>query len=365
MAEYIIQPMEIRSPFLFTTCQVGAEKALKEEIARDYPELKFSFSRPGFLTFKSPSELPPDYELRAVFARAYGLSLGKVKTLPELLEKARGLGIGKPRLHLFERDLHPHSEEPMGYEKGARARILRAEIEALPGFAEVFEKDPFAAAGDWVFDAVVVEENEFWWGVHQHSPLHSRAPGADPGFVLPEDAPSRAYLKLEEALDWSGAPLKAGDHAVEIGSAPGGASLALLRRGVNVVGIDPGEMDPRVLRFRGGARFEHIMRPVATVPREELPESVEWLLLDMNVEPRISLFSVDRLATRMSDTLLGMILTVKLNQWDFAKQVPHWLEHVRLMGMSKVRATQLAHSGREIVIYGITRKGLSRAVKGS
>ena len=39
----------------------------------------------------------------------------------------------------------------------------------------------------------------------------------------PIEAPSRAYLKVEEALRWAGAmiELRAGDTALEIGSAPG------------------------------------------------------------------------------------------------------------------------------------------------
>ena len=39
----------------------------------------------------------------------------------------------------------------------------------------------------------------------------------------PIEAPSRAYLKVEEALRWAGAmiELRTGDTALEIGSAPG------------------------------------------------------------------------------------------------------------------------------------------------
>ena len=50
------------------------------------------------------------------------------------------------------------------------------------------------------------------------------------GFVLlaalPTDAVSRAYLKMQEALLWSEFNLNPGERCVEIGSAPGGASLA-------------------------------------------------------------------------------------------------------------------------------------------
>ena len=51
--------------FLFVTCQVGAEKAVKGEVAQRWPEFRLAFSRPGFLTFKLPETqyLTPDFNL--------------------------------------------------------------------------------------------------------------------------------------------------------------------------------------------------------------------------------------------------------------------------------------------------------------
>jgi 23S rRNA (cytidine2498-2'-O)-methyltransferase len=106
--------------------------------------------------------------------------------------------------------------------------------------------------------------------------------------------------------------------------------------------------------------FVHIKNVVAQVSRETLPPSIQWLLLDMNVEPRISVYAVDRLVTRTSDSLLGVFLTIKLNQWRIADEIPSIMEHVKAMGMVRVRATQLASNRQEILIYGLTRKGLVR-----
>src|SRR6186997_3062423 len=51
----IYQPsMSVSPSFIFATCQVGAEPALKTELARVWPDFKFAYSRPGFLTFKVP-----------------------------------------------------------------------------------------------------------------------------------------------------------------------------------------------------------------------------------------------------------------------------------------------------------------------
>lgn len=348
------------SSFLFVTCQVGAESTLKKEMQRLSPESKFAFSRPGFLTFKRSEPLPADHEVPLVFSRVYGASFGKLEDWSILIDAARAwearLG-RKPRLHVFARDTFAPGEEPLGHDPELWSRQAKEELSELSrqqGDAWPFLPEERAELGDPVVDVICVDEGERWLGSHFHSPGRWSDPGARVPLELPPEAPSRAYLKLEEGLLWSQAPLRAGDTAVEIGSAPGGASYALLQRGLRVVGIDPGRMDPRVLHH---PRYEHISKPVNQVPRETLPDRIQWLLLDMNVSPSVSLFAVDRLATRMREHLLGVLLTLKLNQWKIADELPYMMEHLRAMGMVKLRATQLPRNRQEIFVYGLTRKG--------
>ena len=361
---------EIESKFLFTVCQVGAEQVLKDEIARNHPALRFSYSRPGFVTFKISTEdkIPLNFQLNSIFARTYGLSLGKAKTPEDFIKFAQGLqpktkddSTAKQamRLHIFERDAYSHSEMPKDFEPGLKAKKLltqlRQELKACP---DLFHSDVISHVGDLVVDIVIVDEKEWWLGAHEHMSQHAPNlgyPGGAPNIKLPEESPSRAYLKLEEALLFSNAPLRRGQTAVEIGSAPGGASFALLERGLKVIGIDPGEMDPRVLK---NPEFSHVKKTVASVLREELPERIDWLLLDMNVAPSVSVFQVDRLVTRMKSSLRGILLTIKLNDWEMAKEIPHIIKHIEAMGISQVRAKQLYNNRQEILIYGFTRLGL-------
>jgi 23S rRNA (cytidine2498-2'-O)-methyltransferase len=377
--------------YVFVVCQAGAEKALKAELARTHPEFKFAFSRPGFVTFKRATEpqaaaLAPDFELDSIFARAYGLSLSRLappadpakevivwaKKLRAELGPKGGNGAKKPslRLHVYERDFYAPGSEPMGFEQGQLAdqayeRILKA-VRAEVGEGDsksqpLFAEDAIALeVGEPVLDVVVVEEGDWWVGWHEHSLKHHAYPGGNPRLRLPPDAPSRAYLKLEEALLWSRAPLRTGDCAVEIGSAPGGASLALLRRGINVLGIDPGEMHRVVLR---SPTYRHLSKSVMFVEREELPERVDWLLLDMNAEPRVALTAVESIAHDLEENLLGILLTVKLNQWKLAEKIPGYLEALKeSLGLARIRATQLAHNRQEIFVYGLTRRGMARIV---
>lgn len=353
--------------FIFTTCQLGAEPALKKELARKHPELSFAYSRPGFVTFKMSTQTSDvGFVLHSVFARAYGFSLGKQKvdnfleSVEEVLKKVQALKAtfsqSKLRLHLWERDQHPSGKEPIGFVPNALANKIKTLL-STKVFADVFYEDSKPNPEDMVFDWIIVDEKEWWLGYHKHSALHSPFPGGLFDLTLPQNAPSRAYLKLEEMLKWSGLKLHHDDVAVEIGSAPGGASFALLNRGLKVIGIDPAEMDKKVLKHKA---FVHIQKPVSAVLRSDLPESIQWLLLDMNVAPGVSLFAIDRLASRMKDSLLGVLLTVKLNQWKLADEIPHMLAHLKAMGMIKVRAAQLSCHRQEVGIMGLTRMGSRR-----
>ncbi len=346
--------------FIFTTCQAGTEPALKDEVKREHPELKFAFSRPGFVTFKGA--ITGDF--RSIFARAYGTSIARLASQDGTLEeKAEWVAqwiadhAVPVTVHVWEREQYAPSEEPKDFEPG---KWKRAAIQAL---SQALQKRSLQipinspVSKGTILDVVTLEENEWFIGTHSAGLGHNPVPGGTPQIELPPRAPSRAYLKLQEALLWSKAPLRPGDTAVEIGSAPGGASYCLLEKGLNVVGIDPGKMDPEVLKF---PTYSHIDQPVSAILRTDLPKSVEWLLLDMNVAPSVALYAIDRLGTRMKDSLLGLFLTLKLSDWKKAKEIPSYLAHIQAMGMSLTRATHLPSNRQEIFVYALTRKGVSR-----
>jgi 23S rRNA (cytidine2498-2'-O)-methyltransferase len=353
--------------FIFTVCQLGAEAALKKEIATHYADFKFAYSRPGFLTFKygGSKALDPGFELRTIFARAYGLSIGKASSPSEVFTHVRNLAseLGeswkKPRLHVWERDQHIAGEEPKDFSAGVTRTQALEEIRRSPEFRQLFLEEEKASPDDFVLDLIFLEPGSWWIGFHRHSSHHSPFAGGNPHLNLPEKAPSRAYLKLEEALTWSNAPIRKGDIAVEIGSAPGGASYALLQRGLNVFGIDPADMAPSVSGF-GPSRFEHLRQTAAQTQRSDLPDAVQWILLDMNVAPVISLNTVERIAPWYASSLLGMILTLKINEWKYADEIPKLLKRVGKLEMVRIRATQLASNKQEICVFALTRKGIAR-----
>src|SRR4051812_18873974 len=117
--------------FLFITCQVGAEHTVKAELAALWPLWRFAYSRPGFLTFKLPPEqpLPDDFELKSVFARAYGFSIASVKgDDADALVRQTWEGAGArayQQLHVWPRDAV--SAGHRGYEPGPTPESKEAE----------------------------------------------------------------------------------------------------------------------------------------------------------------------------------------------------------------------------------------------
>jgi 23S rRNA (cytidine2498-2'-O)-methyltransferase len=157
---------------------------------------------------------------------------------------------------------------------------------------------------------------------------------------------SRAWLKMREAVLWSGFVLSEGERCVEIGSAPGGASQFLLSRGLDVIGIDPAVMDPVVL---GDPHFRHIRKRAKEVPRKEFV-GIEWLTSDVNLPPNYTLDAVGAIVKHAGVQLKGMLLTLKLVDWSLADDVPIFLERIRSWGFRNVRARQLHHNRQEICV---------------
>lgn len=315
--------------FVLATCLPGMESALKREVARTRPELRFAFSRPGLVTFRAPGPIGPDDAPGSVFARVWGQSIGAAHDVAQA--QVLLAPHGPARVHVFARD----PEEAVG------------EIETW----QALGPDGAALEGELVADVVVAPGEPTWIGLHRHDRWRSPHPGGGFPVEVPADAPSRAFAKIEEAIAWAQLPVAAGQVALEIGAAPGGAVLALARRGLRVIGVDTGDLAPQVLAL---PNVTHLAKKVGAVRWEELPPRVDWLLVDVNLAPQVALHEIARLMPRLLPGLRGAVITLKLNDWTFVDELPALVERIRQLGLPDVRLRHLPSNRREVCAVALS-----------
>jgi 23S rRNA (cytidine2498-2'-O)-methyltransferase len=351
--------------FLFAACQPGSEAALKGDVARRHPDLRFAFSRPGFVTFRVADDAAGDSSptLRSPFARTWGQSLGKVTgaDVAEVVRKVwRSVATthgppGNPRfhhLHVWQRDAALPGDEGFDDAFETPAQAAGAQLLATrPDSTTPLSLNAEVGAGESVLDCVLVEPHEWWLGWHHTVSPETRWPGGVPLLRVPAGMISRAYLKIEEALRWSELPIRPGDHCVEIGSAPGGSCAALLERGCIVTGIDPAEMDATVL---ANSRFTHVRARARDVPRAVFRDA-RWLMSDTNVAPKHTLDTVEAIVTERDVRLEGLVLTLKLTDPKSATELPAFHKRIRGWGYEHVRARQLAFNRQEVCVVATAR----------
>lgn len=353
--------MAERPQFLFVTCHVGAEAALKAEIAREWPDFRFSFSRPGFVTFKLPPDhnLVGDFDLRSTFAQTYGFSLGRAsgRSLQSRAEEVwRILGTRPVRaLHVWQRDLYSAEDDRHAI------RISPEAIEARNAILNSCPKDTGvtltekggvpASRGDFVLDCVLVAADDWWIGYHRARGTGSRVAGGLLECIPPVPPVSRAWYKIEEALTWSGFAVPPGARFADLGCAPGGTSQALLQHGYSVLGIDPGEVSPVVLEY---PNFRHLRCRAPQVRRREF-RRIRWLTADMNVAPQYTLEAVESIVMHPEIRIRGMLLTLKLLEWNLAEQIPEFRRRVQQWGFNQVGTRQLGHHRQEFCLAALKK----------
>ena len=369
----------METEFAYCVCQPGAEAALKAEVDARLTGWRFAFSRPGFVTFKLPGPTTPEQfePRRLTFARTLGLSYARLdadgKHPAEIAaqvwahEATQPLvaGHGPLALHAWSRDTAIPGDD--GAEPGPTPLSIDA-VEALRATAPEGAVVDRSAPGESpkarvALDIALVEPTQWWIGAHALRSRTDRWPGGAPRLELPGHAVSRAYLKMQEALRWSGAASKKGDVWVELGCAPGGASQALMDAGMRVVGVDPAEVDPIVA---AAPAFEHLRCRAAEVGVDEVTDAA-WLAADLNVAPQYTLDAVERLATHPTIRLRGLLLTLKLLTPELAspEEVAGAIARVRSWGFGDVRTRQLAFNRREYCLAAARSRGQRRVARRS
>jgi 23S rRNA (cytidine2498-2'-O)-methyltransferase len=152
--------------------------------------------------------------------------------------------------------------------------------------------------------------------------------------------PSRAYRKLEEALQWMGAAPRAGETCVDLGAAPGSWTLMAARRGAAVLAVDRAPLAPDVARQPG------VTAVAGNAFTYEPPRPVDWLLSDVICEPARAIALVESWLPRARH----LVITVKFKGRD---------QYGALAALSPIfdrarpafaRVKHLAHNKNEVTV---------------
>jgi len=357
---------EPTTSYLLMTCQVGAEAALKDELAHRVPPLRPSYGRPGFVTFKLDAPRSVDaaqLDALPVFARVVAASLGQVRDAaasPEALaaraaELVGAAGLSALVLHAWSLPLSARGQtEADEQDTASMGPILEALERGLAGVGVATTTGREPRLDELVLDVVAVKPGEWWLGVHRHARGCGPLAGGNFAFEPLEGAPSRAWQKIEEAIACFELPLRPGASVVEIGSAPGGIVLALLRRGMHVVGIDAAAMSPEVQRYArshaGRSSFRHLTTSASRVTARDLPRGVDWIVSDINAAPPVTLAAVDHIAGLCPQRPRGIIATLKLGEPGLEARIPGYLQRMKRAGYAHVACRQLPANRREVTL---------------
>ena len=102
--------------------------------------------------------------------------------------------------------------------------------------------------------------------------------------------PSRAYLKLWEALTLIGRHPEPGETCIDLGSSPGGWSWALSKMGAHVISVDKAALAPEVARLPG---IEYRRESAFAVDPRAVGR-IDWLFCDVVCYPPRLLALVER-----------------------------------------------------------------------
>ncbi|MEM1226849.1 MAG: SAM-dependent methyltransferase [Planctomycetota bacterium] len=340
--------------FAMLSCAHGAESLVKSDVARD--GWRLAFSRPGFVTCKHDQRrgLPS-----GIFIRTASHSLHQARDvdgerlIAGVIDKLQSLdaSIRFDQVHVWPRDRAPIGR--FDFEPGAD-EVTRAVADAfmlrcrstnsIEHRLMCDRANQVARPGEQVLDIVLVEPSQWFVGMHQVSRTPSMWPGAVQPIELEQPPISRAYFKAAEAIAWSGWDMRPGDKAVEVGSAPGGACMRMLEMGMHVLGIDPAEMAPSILEH---PRFQHIRARAGDLPRRTFA-GAKWMFVDSNVKPEATLSTVRHIVMSRETAFNGLLITMKLGQYDRADQIPRWRDEIQRWGPERIEIRQLARNRCEV-----------------
>ena len=162
-------------------------------------------------------------------------------------------------------------------------------------------------------------------------------------------APSRSFLKMEEALEEMECQPVPGEHVIDLGAAPGGWTYSFVKRGCHVISVDHGPMKlppPQP----GWGEAQHVRENGITYrPPPDWP-TVDWLVADMLIAPGVAMGLIRRWLE--SGQAKRIVCNIKLPQEEPYASIMPLLDLMKNQSTYRYRIKQLYHDRREITVMG-------------
>src|SRR5579862_8386779 len=203
-----------------------------------------------------------------------------------------------------------------------RAMLIQARLPAVSAKPLAYgDRPPTAPLGAWT----LLDPNTLLAAAACASPFAN----GEVHFVEDRSGPpSRAYLKLWEALTVSGRHPGPGDVCLDLGSSPGGWSWTLAQTGARVISVDKAPLASGVARLPGieyRAESAFSLDPAALGP-------VDWLFCDVACYPARLLALVERWLA--AGTCRNFVCTLKFQ---------HATDHATAARFAAIRGSTLRH----------------------
>lgn len=292
------------TPYLFALTNPGNEDLLKESVKLSGLGLVPSFSHSGFVSFKKKGGLvtcDDHNNFPFAYARLVGADAG-------MLDK----GQAAPTSYF---DLE--AQEQVG----------------VPSGSELFFK---------------LKSDSYWsCSLEKTRGLLGHIYGT-PKLTRPESAPSRAYLKIAESFELAHIQRLKIKRVIELGCAPGGASIHLLDRGFEVYGVDPAVVDSVVLE---NPNFHYLNLPVQEVTRDNLPGDFQLLASDMNLNPSQTVAFSIKIIEQLRRRPELLLITLKTPDTKWIASLPKLARKFKSLGYGYTAFAQLPTHRRETLLY--------------
>jgi 23S rRNA (cytidine2498-2'-O)-methyltransferase len=287
--------------------------------------------------------------------------LAPVQVIIPLSNTARDMGkiataiAQLPSFSLLERGIHfsvqsrfvqtEKSQEHRPFSTGQLNRSLAEAFAEESGSIESINKPQ-------VIISILCTMTTAYLGISPADTNLSSWPGGARHYAHTNEQISRAEFKLLEALEVFSVSLPSEGRALDLGSAPGGWTHLLLEAGLQVVSVDPAQLDSRLM---GYSRLKHYRGYAENYLNEAIKKRAMFDIIvnDMRMDARdAARLLVDAAACLTSNGFVISVLKLPHTTPDFdAVAVLKNALHILQERYAIVQARQLFHNRQEVTVF--------------